>query len=160
MKLNITNITTIAVDIVVVNEETFLEQQKLAERNRKWREREKRKQDERKAASKLKKRARDSKGPATLELTFRRMKMALVPKLLLVRRNRRLPSRRQRKSLHISIFRLLHPTNHHHRDLRARRTHRPPKSKDPASSVPTIHTITSLNLFRTHLYCVRVPRDF
>src|ERR1700678_814299 len=34
-KPNITNITIIAIDIVVVNEGTFLEQQKLAENNRK-----------------------------------------------------------------------------------------------------------------------------
>src|SRR5271168_437706 len=72
------------------------------------------------------KRARESRSPVTLELTFRRTK-TLVPRLLLVGRNRRLPSRRQRKSQHISIFRLLHPANRHHQDLRARRTCRQPK---------------------------------
>jgi hypothetical protein len=62
-KPNITNITIIAIDIVVVNEETFLEQQKLAEKNRKRREREKRKREERKAAGNSNKKGKGKQKP-------------------------------------------------------------------------------------------------
>jgi hypothetical protein len=64
MKLNITNTTIIAIDIVVVTEESFSEHQKLAEKNRKWCEREKRKQDERKAASNSQKKVKGKQKPS------------------------------------------------------------------------------------------------
>jgi len=53
--VNTTNTTIIAVEFDVVNEETFLAQQKLAEKNRKRCAREQKKRDERKAATSSKK---------------------------------------------------------------------------------------------------------
>jgi len=63
MKLNITNTTIIAIDIVVVTEESFSEHQKLAEKNHKRREREKRKWDERKAAGNSQKKGKGKQKP-------------------------------------------------------------------------------------------------
>jgi len=64
MKLNITNTTAVAIDIVIVTEESFSEhQKKLAEKNRKRRQREKRKRDERKAAGNSQKKDKGKQKP-------------------------------------------------------------------------------------------------
>jgi len=63
MKLNFTNTTIIAIDIIIVTEESFSEHQKLAEKNRKRREREKRKRDERKAAGNSQKKGKGKQKP-------------------------------------------------------------------------------------------------